>query len=166
MIFGFNAEEIFDIAIAIEENGKKFYDEACFLVDNESVRKLFQELAQEEIKHKERFIELKKQIPEDIKGEVVYDPNNEITLYLKMMADDHVFRKAESVSEKVASIKDPEDALKMAMQFEKDSIIFFLTMKDHTGDPKGKEMVDLLVKEEQQHLRRISSALRSLKHKS
>ncbi|SFM86677.1 ferritin-like domain-containing protein [Thermodesulforhabdus norvegica] len=165
MIFGFNAEEVFDIAIAIEENGKRFYDEACRIVDDEAVRTLFRELAQEEVKHKERFIELKNQIPEDVKGQTVYDPDHEITLYLKMMADDHVFRTGESVAEKVASIKSPEDALKMAMQFEKDSVIFFLTMKDHTEDPKGKEMVDLLVKEEQQHLRRISAALRALKQK-
>lgn len=165
MIFGFNAEEVFDMAITIEENGKKFYDEACKLIEDQTIKNLFKDLAQEEIKHRERFIELKKFIPKEVKGQTVYDPDNEITLYLKMMADDHVFRTSEGVTDKVASIQTTEDALKLALQFEKDSIVFFLTMKDHTEDPKGKELIDLLVKEEQQHLRRISGVMRKLKER-
>ncbi len=163
MLFGFNAEEVFDIAISIEENGKKFYEEAKKCVNNEDIKKLFEELAQEEVKHKQRFQELKEQIPDEAKGGEVYDPEDEGTLYLKMLADAHVFNKSDEINEKVCSIKSPEDALKLAIQFEKDTIVFFLTMQDHTETDKGKELIGLLIKEEQQHIRRLTLALRNLK---
>ncbi len=163
MLFGFNAEEIFDMAVTIEENGHKFYEKAKACVGDENVKRLFQELAEEELKHRKRFQELKSQIPQDVKGGGVYDPDNEVTMYLKMMANEHVFRESEGVSDKVCSIKSTEEALKLAIQFEKDSIIFFLTMKDHTESPKGKELVDLLIKEEQEHLRQLMVTLGNLK---
>ncbi len=162
MLFGFNAEEVFDMAIAIEENGKKFYEDAQKCVSDETVKKLFEELAAEEVKHKERFLELKKLIPDDVKGQGVYDPDNEGTLYLRMMADEHVFSRSDEINEKVCGIKSAEDALKLAIQFEKDTIVFFLTMQEHTETPKGKEMIGLLIKEEQQHVRRLALALRNL----
>ena len=34
MIYGFNAEEVLQIAIDIEENDKRFYEKAVDLVDN------------------------------------------------------------------------------------------------------------------------------------
>ena len=55
MMFNFNAAEVFDIAIKIEENGKQFYDRSREIIKDPEVQKLFAELAQEEIKHKEKF---------------------------------------------------------------------------------------------------------------
>ena len=62
MSYGFNAGEVFKIAIQIEENGKKFYEESQKAIDNADVKKLFADLAQQEIEHKKKFENLSKKI--------------------------------------------------------------------------------------------------------
>jgi rubrerythrin len=162
MIFNFNAGEVFDIGIKIEENGKLFYDRGRAIIKDPVVQKLFEELAQEETKHKEKFEALKSQLPPSATASTVYDPNNELNLYLKMMADQHVFISSASTQAQIDQIKDAKDALRMAIAFEKDSVIFFLSMQEATEGTKGKEFIGTLVKEELEHLRRLSLELRKI----
>jgi len=163
MIFNFNAAEVFDMAIKIEENGKKFYDEAVKLVDDPEVKKLFSDLAIEEVLHKARFESLKAQLPGEAATPTVFDPEHEMNAYIKALADQHVFRTAEDLTVRMAAVKDARSALRMAIEFEKDSVIFFLTMQDATDDHKGQAFISALVKEEQEHLRRLSLQLRRLR---
>ena len=165
MIFCFNAAEIFDVAIKIEENGKRFYDRSREIIKDPDVKKLFEELGQEEVKHKEKFQTLKSQLPSGPGACSVFDPNHELNLYINMMADQHVFTADESVEAKLAGIKDAQDALKLAVEFEKDTVIFFLSMQDATEGAKDKEFIGTLVKEEQEHLRRLSLELKRFRRK-
>ncbi len=162
MIYGFNADEVFQMAIEIEENGKNFYEKAEKLVDDAAVKDLFHYLGIEEEKHKKKFTELKESIPAKEKESSVHDPGNEMNQYLKMMADMHVFRKTEEVSGRLRGIKNAEEALKMAIEFEKDSVIFFLSMQDAALREEGKKLIGQLVKEEQEHLRKLSVMLRKI----
>jgi rubrerythrin len=165
MIFNFNAGEIFDIAIKIEENGKRFYDRSLEIIKDPEVKKLFAELAGQEVEHKKRFEALKSQLPAEVTKGNVYDPNNELDLYIKMMADQHVFISADNLDAQMEQIKDAKDALKLAIEFEKDSVIFFLSMQEATEGKKGQELIYSLVKEEQEHLRRLSLELKKIARK-
>jgi rubrerythrin len=159
MLFGFNAAEVFDIAINIEENGKTFYTKASQMVDNEDVKALFQQLAKEEDTHKARFTELKKLLPPQAQQPTVPDVSGDLDAYLKMMAREHIFNDASGVEQELKKISSVQDALKLAIQFEKDSVLFFVSMKEATDDTKGREMIDWLIKEEQEHVKRLSLAL-------
>jgi rubrerythrin len=162
MIFGFNASEVFEIAIAIEENGKRFYEEAQGLVDDVAVKKLFEELALQEVEHKKKFESLKAQLPGEATTPTTWDPDNKLSDYIRMMADQHVFLTDEGLDGRLAQIKSSRDALKLAVEFEKDSVIFFLSMQEVAEGKKGRELIGILVKEEQEHLRRLSLELRRL----
>jgi rubrerythrin len=162
MIFNFNAAEIFSIAIDIEENGRNFYLKARESVDDAGVKALFGELADQEVSHKKRFEALKAQLPEAVAGSTVWDPNNEMDQYLKVMADEHVFVTGKSTDHQMSKIKDVKDALRLAIEFEKDSVIFFLTVQEAVDADKGKELIGILIKEEQEHLKRLSLELRRL----
>jgi len=162
MLFCFNAAEVFQIAIEIEENGKAFYDKAQKLIQDAGVKALFADLATQEVEHKKRFEALKAQLPQKASEATVSDPNDELYAYLRMMADQHVFVSGSAVDEQLAQIKTATDALKLAIQFEKDSVLFFLSMQDATCDDKGRDLIQLLVKEEQEHLKRLSLELRKL----
>jgi rubrerythrin len=161
MSYSFNAGEVFKIAIQIEENGKKFYEESQKVIDNPAVQKLFAELAEQEVEHKRKFESLKAQLPPASTGSTVWDPDNELDQYIKMMADDHVFMTSISLRDQLAQIKDAKSALKMAIEFEKDSVLFFLTLEDFT-DKKDQELIRSLVKEEQGHLKRLTLELMKL----
>ncbi len=155
MIFNFNAAEVFDIAVKIEENGKRFYDEAVKVIDDPEIKALFQDLGEQEVEHRKKFLTLKKELPKQATESTVFDPNNEMSAYVQVAADTHVFLKSDFES-KLKEVKDAKSALKMAMEFEKDSVIFFLTIQDATDGQKGKQFIGELVKEEQDHLRRLS----------
>jgi rubrerythrin len=162
MIFNFNAAEVFKMAIDIEENGRKFYLRARESVEDSEVNSLFEELAQQEVEHKKRFEALKAQLPEAVASNTVWDPDNEMDQYLRVMADEHVFVRSEDTEKELSRIKDVKDALKLAIEFEKDSVIFFLGIQDAVDAEKGKELIGILIKEEQEHLKRLSLELRRL----
>lgn len=164
MIFGFNAAEVFQIAVEIEENGRAFYEKALAKIEDPDVQAIFQDLALQEVEHKKKFLELKEKLPPQASQSTVFDPNNEMANYLKMMADGHVFRTSDNVDRKLAQVKDAVDALRMAMEFEKDSVIFFLSMQEATEEEKGRQFIGLLVKEEQEHLRRLALQLKKMAH--
>lgn len=159
MIYRFNANEVFQMAIDIEKNGKHFYQKAQDLVDNPEVRDIFARLAKDEMEHEKRFVALKSQLPESAKESTVWDPDNETDQYLRMMAHMNVFRSDIALEEALAGVRSAVDALKLAIQFEKDSITFFLGMQDATEEKKGRELIGQLVEEEKEHLKRLSLAI-------
>ncbi|MDR1487996.1 MAG: ferritin family protein [Deltaproteobacteria bacterium] len=155
MIYPFNAREAFKIAVAIEENGLKFYQQAAKKFAPSPISALFENLAQEEVKHKQLFSEHLAGIPEQQSS--AYDPNNETDMYLKMMADLHVFStEAKTVEQLLAGISTPKDALVLAMGFEKDSIVFFVQLKNASDTVADKFSVDLLIIEEAKHLKKLA----------
>jgi rubrerythrin len=160
MIYGFNASELFQVAIDIEENGRRFYEKAKDLIKSPEVKSLFAMLAKEEVAHKALFASLKAQLPESASEPTVWDPDNESEQYLKMMADMHVFRADMNLDQLLEEVQSAEDALSLAIRFEKDSVTFYLAMKDETESEKGREQIDQLVEEEKRHLRTLSMALR------
>jgi rubrerythrin len=59
-----------------------------------------------------------------------------------------------------------EAILKEAITAEKDSIVFYLGMKDMVADGAGKAKIDVIIKEEMGHIRQLSRELAALKQKS
>jgi len=116
VIYGFNANEIFQIAIDIEENGKRFYQKAIDLVDNPDVKALLASLAQDEVEHLRRFTELKAQLPKAAAKDTIWDPEHEMNQYLQMMADMNVFRSDLDLGEVLSGVKNLEDVLRLGIQ--------------------------------------------------
>ena len=160
MIYGFNANEVFKIGIEIEENGKRFYDRVLDMTEESGVKDLFRRLAAAEVEHKARFQAWQEALPPSARENTVWDPENETDQYLKMMADMHVFKSNQPFDEVMAGIQSVEDALRLAMQFEKDSIVFFLAVQESTEEKKGKELIGQLVDEEKEHLKSLSMELK------
>lgn len=162
MGYGFNAGEVFKVAIQIEENGRKFYEESRKNIESAEIRALFADLALQEIEHKRKFETLRAQLPPESTAPTVWDPQHKTDQYVKMMAGDHVFVSSAGVKDRVERIRDASDALKLAIEFEKDSVLFFLGIEEAVSGEKDRELVKSLVKEEQEHLRRLTLELRKL----
>jgi rubrerythrin len=158
-IYGFNADEIFQVAIDIEKNGKRFYEKATTLVKDPDFKSLLEFLAKEEDNHIKTFTELKAQLPEAATKDTVWDPFDEMNQYLQMMAGMNVFRSDLDVDGKLSDIKEPEDIIKLGIQFEKDSVVFYTTIQDATEEKKGREFIGRLVDEEKKHLKKLCQAL-------
>lgn len=152
----FNAREIFDIGVQIEANGKAFYEAAAKKTAETAMREFFLELAAWENTHIRLFSELRDALPKAAGNVPVFDPNDEAALYLQATADSHVFVRNKDMVGLVAGCKGPFDILDVAMTFEKDSVVFYTTMKKVVAKNLGQDKVDRLIDEEIKHISLLS----------
>ncbi len=82
----------------------------------------------------------------------MFDPNDEAAMYLQATADSHVFVKNKDMVGLVAGCKGPQDILELAMTFEKDSVVYYTTMKKVVAPNLGQDKVDRLIDEEIKHI--------------
>ncbi|MBN2071184.1 MAG: ferritin family protein [Candidatus Krumholzibacteriota bacterium] len=158
----FNADEVFEMGMDIEKNGEAYYKKAAELAKDPKVKKVFEYLAKEEKSHWEIFKKLRDTLGGDSATPTVMDPEGVNNLYLEALVKSRLFsneKEAEQVAEKAA---DAIDALNAALIFEKDTILFFSTMKSMTRADLGSEKINLLIAEEQKHIIRISEEIKKL----
>lgn len=149
----FNASDIFDMAVKIEQNGAVFYRDAATMMTEKNHKAFFLELAKMEDEHEQTFLVMKQQLSEQDSQMTTFDPDNENVLYLKALADTRVF------FDKPLPQEDMTHILNSAIQTEKDSIAFYLGMKELVPDSLGKSKIDHIIKEEMSHIRIIAAKL-------
>jgi rubrerythrin len=157
MSYDFNADDVFEIAQQLERNGAAFYRDAAASVDDSSVKEFLLEFAAMEDDHEKTFVNLRKELTAAEKTSTVFDPNNESALYLKALADTRVFFKKDIDTSTIEGI------FKAAITAEKDSIVFYLGMKDLVPEALGKQRMDDIIKEEMGHIKILSQKLAALK---
>ncbi|MBR9980790.1 MAG: ferritin family protein [Desulfatitalea sp.] len=153
MMYDFNADDIFEIALQLERNGAKFYRTAAEAVKDEPARKFLLELAAMEDDHEKTFARMRDQLQAQEKGSTVFDPDGEAVHYLRALADTRVF------FEKAINTASMEEILKDAITAEKDSIVFYLGMREAVPESLGRERLDAVIKEEMGHIRLLSKEL-------
>lgn len=157
MNYDFNADETLQMAEQIERNGAAFYRECAGNVADPTAVLLLKKLAAMEDDHEKTFAGIRSQLSTQERESVTFDPNDEAVLYLKALADTKVF------FEKDIDTSNMEDILKSAITAEKDSIVFYLGMKDLVPEALGTAKVDAIIKEEMAHIKLLSNELVALK---
>ncbi|MDH4272151.1 MAG: ferritin family protein [Candidatus Aminicenantes bacterium] len=157
MSFVFNADEIFAMALKIEENGEKFYrDSAARIADPEAIQLLLK-LADMEVDHQRIFTGMQRALSPADRKAMTFDPNNEAGLYLASLANAKVF------FEKDIDTSNLEGIFRAALAAEKDSIAFYLGMKDLVPAGRGREKIEEIIREEMRHVRVLGERLTTLK---
>lgn len=158
MIYDFTADDVFEMAVQLERNGDKFYREAAQNTDNPEYKKLLVGLSEMEVEHEKTFLDLRSELSGNEKTSTVFDPQDESALYLRALADTKVF------FEKEIDFSSMKSVLKAAILAEKDSIVFYLGMKEMVPEKYGKDKLDNVIKEEMGHIRILSKELVGLKN--
>jgi rubrerythrin len=158
MIYDFTADDVFEMAEELERNGAKFYGDAAQNADNPEYKKLLVGLAEMEVEHEKTFVNLRSQLSGNEKALTAFDPQNESALYLKVLADTKVF------FEKKIDFSSMKSVLKAAILAEKDSIVFYLGMKEMVPEQYGKDKLDKIIEEEMDHIKILSKELVALKN--
>ena len=156
MSIDFNADEVFEIAEEIERNGAKFYRESAKKISNANKKKLLLNLAEMEDEHEQTFKTMRSELSRDEKVMTTFDPNGESEGYLRSLADTRVFYEKDIDSTSLKEI------LKSAITAEKDSIVFYVGMKDVVPAHLGRDKLDGIIKEEMSHIRLLSKELMEL----
>ncbi|HEX2957912.1 MAG TPA: ferritin family protein [Chitinispirillaceae bacterium] len=163
MSLTFNADEIFKIGVQIEKNGYAFYSAAAKRSDNEEIKQLLRELAHWEEQHIEIFEKLRKELSTKIDMMEEFDPDNMVHLYLKSIADSKIFVKGQRMDEEFNTCNSPSEVLAVALAFEKDSVVFYSSMKEAVRSDLGKDDIDKLIREELLHVGIITQELAKLR---
>jgi rubrerythrin len=88
---------------------------------------------------------------------MTFDPNNEAGLYLASLADTTVFFGKDIDTSKLEGI------FKAALLAEKDSIAFYLGMKELVPAGSGKSKLEDIIQEEMRHIRILGEKLAALR---
>lgn len=165
MAIVFNADEIFEMAIRIENNGAAFYRKAAGLQSDIKNQKFLEGLAKMEDQHQKIFTEMRTTLTEKDKGPKVFDPYDEVSQYLAVMADTMGGEGSPSVADALTGDETLEEILQTAVGLEKDSILFYLGIKDLIPTQSGQDRIDEIIKEERRHVIQLSNVLEKLKTK-
>ncbi len=163
MSITFNAFEIFEMAEQIERNGVKFYRKAAEIFTDRDISQTLLAFAEMEVEHEKTFADMRKQLSSKQRELMTFDPENEVALYLQAMAGGHVFDLKKDMSLQLTGEESIEDVLNMAIQAEKDSIVFYTGLIKFVPAPAGKEKVEDIIGEEQGHIVVLSRKLAALK---
>jgi len=163
MSITFNADEIFEMAEQIERNGAKFYREAAGIAPGADAKDMLLSLAAMEDGHQKTFAQMRKELSAEEKELNTFDPDNEVAQYLQTMADFHGTEGKASSTEKLTGQESMADILKIALQAEKNSIAFYVGIKDMVSSKSGKDKVQAIIIEEMAHVSTIGGKLQTLK---
>jgi rubrerythrin len=165
MAIVFNADEVFEMAVRIENNGAAFYRKAAGLQSDIKNQKFLEGLANMEDRHEKIFTDMRTTLTEKDKEPKVFDPFDEVSQYLAAMADTMGGEGSPSVADALTGNESLEEILKIAVGLEKDSILFYLGIKDLIPAQSGKDRIDEIIKEERRHVIQLSKLLEKLKAK-
>jgi rubrerythrin len=156
MMYDFNAKDVFEMALKLERNGAAFYKKAAENTKETSYKSLLMDLSSMELGHEKVFSSMMADLTEKEKEQTVFDPQGESLAYLKSLADTRVF------FEKKIDVSSLKEIFMSAIGAEKDSIVFYLGMKDLVPEKSGKNRLDAIIKEEMGHIEVLSRHLISV----
>lgn len=148
----FEASDIFEIAMRIEENGGNFYRYAVQVAKEEDAKEMFSWLAGEEDKHKILFKGMLSKMetqapPESYPGEY--------GAYLHDYADNNLIFKKEVMDAEMVRITDTLSAIDFAIRRELDSILYYHEIKGFIARDQH-ESIDKIINEERKHFKTLS----------
>lgn len=158
MSIAFSGSELVNIAIGIERSGVIFYDTLVKSTKNVATRDVFQNLADVEREHIQIFQNIlteaeKYQIPEAYAAEYA--------AYLQALVDNAVFTDDFITSELATKADSDIEALELAIEAEKDAILFYYGMRE-IASQRTQSTVDKILTEEKLHLRQLSELKKEL----
>ncbi|MDH4208974.1 MAG: ferritin family protein [Anaerolineae bacterium] len=146
------AAEALRWALEIEKNGEVFYNAVAAKSADSEVKALFEDLAAQERGHYRVFQKMLEEVkPDPDLTKVDYD---EYQAYLQVALADALFAGPDKGLTLAKQAQDRETALRAAMGFEKDTLLFFYDLREMVGEAERGAVSDIIL-EERSHLRRL-----------
>lgn len=153
----YNIEEVLEMACQIERNGARYYRRAADLVTDPAARALFVELAAMEEDHERTFDGLRADAA--TRAILLGDQDDLVAQYLRALADGRVFRRDQSPADAIRPGISAREVLETAIGLEKESIAFYLGIRDSMPASPGRDRIALILREEMRHVTILSNHL-------
>lgn len=136
-----DVNDILDFALKSEENANRFYSEWAKKIESQAARLVFEELAAEELKHKEFILQVKA-------GKTVTPSTEQVN---DLQISDYI------MDAKASADMDYQDALIVAMHREKMAFKLYTTLAASAQTEEIKNTFQLLAQQEAQHKLRLET---------
>jgi rubrerythrin len=153
----FTAAEALEMAMEIEKNGEAFYNAVAEKSTDSEVKSLFEDLALQERAHYRVFQKMSGRVESapPLLPAAEYD---QYLAYLQVALDNALFAGPDKALALAKEAEDRETALRAALGFEKDTLLFFYDLREMVGEA-DREAVSGVIREEKTHLRRLAGML-------
>ncbi|MDD4203071.1 MAG: ferritin family protein [Candidatus Omnitrophica bacterium] len=143
--------DVVEFAVAIEKNGKEFYEKVSSNFTDKRVTEIFKKLSEDENQHIVDFTEIldkvKKYSPEQAYPE-------EYFLYFNKIASNHIFNKENFFKIVFKNIKDAIEAIDIGIDFERQSVDFYENIKKIMHED-SRHLIDKLIEQEKVHEKKL-----------
>ncbi len=146
----YSIDEVMEMAVQTETLGYQFYSSiAEKFKKDEGLMKLFTTLASKEKTHEKIFTGLRDSVA---KSGVKFEPVQweEVSNYMRAFVESEFFLGRGKALPSMDHIKTVNDAVKFALGFEKETLLYFMELRSIV---KEKDVVDEVINEEKSHIR-------------
>lgn len=158
----FNADEVFEMAVRMEQNGAAFYRKAADLHANTPGHGTLLSLAAMEDEHERTFSDMRRKQADQPVDTATFDPEGEGARYLDALVDGSGVEGSDAARAVLTGTESMADILKIAIGLEKNAILFYLGLKDLVAGDAGKRDVQAIIDEEKGHVVALMAALKKL----
>jgi rubrerythrin len=136
------------MAIQTEQNGTVFYKTVAESAASESVRQFAQFMAEEEARHEETFRHMLANVRDRRQPEAY---PGELANYVQVLLENKVLPDGAAARTCALNCQTDTDAIDLAIQFEKDTILFMYEMRELIPESE-RGAVDQMIAEEKRHV--------------
>ena len=148
------AAEALKWALEIEKNGEVFYSNVATKSADPEVKALFEDLAAQERGHYQVFQKMLEEVKPD--PDLSRLDHDEYQAYLRVALADALFAGPDKGLTLAKQAQDRETALRAAMGFEKDTLLFFYDLREMVSE---RGAISNIITEEKTHLRRLAKMM-------
>lgn len=141
----FALEDVLNVLIELETLGNKHYTEMASLTDDYELKKFFELLAKQELAHKALYEGYKKQ-------HITFESGGITDEYMSYM--DTLLKGTVKFLETNSEVKDFETGYHIAINLEKDTLLFLSELKTIIGKDYD-EVIDNVMDQERAHLKAL-----------
>ncbi len=152
----YSIDEVLEQAIQTETLGHELYLKLAGKFEkDEKLRQLFETLAAKENEHKKIFADLRDKVTEN-----TAENWEEVSYYLRAIVESEFFLGRYKALPALDHLKNIQDAVTHAINFEKETVLYFLSLKDVV---KEKDIIEQLINEEKSHIVWLSKYREAIK---
>jgi rubrerythrin len=149
------AVDVVELAMQAEKSGEAFYRAVAIKSESSQLQVLFEDLAEQEVKHYQVFAELSRTVRD---SPLMAEGWDEYLEYVNATVQGAFFQGPDKALAAAEEVTDEKEAVRMAIGFEKETLLFFYGLRDsiYAAD---REYIDRVVDEEKSHIRRLAGML-------
>jgi rubrerythrin len=165
MIEYLSEDEVYRVGMCIEEAGLDFYTKMAEKAKDTATKRVFKRLARDEQHHLAFFESLELDTAKGM-GTRPVEHDEDVSKYVCSIVDGGIFRSIADMEALGRGKYDAEKALELALQVEKDAVLYYTEAYAAAKRKKTKEALGRLVEEEKGHVVEITRRLSGLRKRS